>query len=235
MSLRAAILGFLELEPASGYTLQQRFEGSVSGFWTATQSQVYRDLHALERDGLVSRRVEPGDGKPARKIYTVTPAGREALEIWLSEPLDPFQLRHPLLLKLVFSSELEPDALDALLESYERGLDALRDEYARRADSPEIFELARSPREAQLWELAIDHGVAWVDMERAWVRRARERLRESVAVRPVRGKRPVPRTARRTRKREAITAPTTPTTRKTHKSAKTTTAAKTRGTRKKQG
>jgi DNA-binding PadR family transcriptional regulator len=234
MSLRAAILGFLELEPASGYTLQQRFDGSVSGFWTATQSQVYRELHALERDGLVSRRVEPGDGKPARKIYSVTPTGRDALEMWLREPLEPFQLRHPLLLKLVFSTDLEPDALDALLGSYESGLDVLREEYAARAGSPEIFELARSPREAQLWELAIDHGVAWVDMERAWVRRARARLREPVGARPTRGKRKAARVARPTRKRARAKATKTTKATKATKTSGTARTARTRGMRKKQ-
>ena len=48
MSLKYAILGFLALEPVSGYTLRQRFEGSVSSFWSVTQSQIYRELKALE-------------------------------------------------------------------------------------------------------------------------------------------------------------------------------------------
>ena len=46
MSLRGAILGFLSFEPTSGYTLKQRFDGSVRSFWSATQSQIYRELHA---------------------------------------------------------------------------------------------------------------------------------------------------------------------------------------------
>ena len=45
VSLRAAILGFLAIEPTTGYTLKQRFDGSVGSFWTATQSQIYRELY----------------------------------------------------------------------------------------------------------------------------------------------------------------------------------------------
>jgi len=190
MSLRAAILGFLELEPASGYTLQQRFDGSVSGFWTATQSQIYRELHALERDGLVVWREEAGEpGKPARKVYTNTTKGRDALDAWLLEPLEPLQLRHPLLLKLVFSAEVAPAALDDLLGRYQHGLTELRIDYAARVGSPEIFSLARSPREVALWELSIDHGLAWVDMELAWVKKARRRLLEPAAKRVARATR----------------------------------------------
>src|SRR6476469_1902009 len=108
VSLRAAILGFLALEPTSGYSLKQRFEGSVGSFWSVTQSQIYRELGALERDGLVLVRRQPGDGKPDRKLYSLTDAGHECLQQWLREPLDALQLRHPLFLKFVFATELHP-------------------------------------------------------------------------------------------------------------------------------
>jgi PadR family transcriptional regulator, regulatory protein AphA len=176
MSLRAAILGFLGLEPASGYTLRQRFEGSVGSFWSVTQSQIYRELHALEAEGLASTRVEPGEGKPDRKVYALTAAGREALAAWLAEPLEPLQLRHPLLLKFVFAADVAPAALDALLKRYEEGLRETREEYAGRLSAEEIFSLARSKREATLWKLSIEHGVAWCDAELAWLRKARRRL-----------------------------------------------------------
>src|SRR4249920_1068438 len=100
MSLRGAILGFLSLEPTSGYTLKQRFDGSVGSFWSATQSQIYRELHGLEQDGLASVETVPGLGKPDRKVYSLTPAGRAALARWLEEPREPLFLRHPLLLKV---------------------------------------------------------------------------------------------------------------------------------------
>src|SRR4051794_36797236 len=112
MSLRSAILGFLTLEPTSGYTLKQRFDGSVGSFWSATQSQIYRELHALEAEGMVKVKAVPGDGKPDRKLYSLTAAGHDALARWLEQPLEPLFLRHPLLLKLVFSSEVAPKKLD---------------------------------------------------------------------------------------------------------------------------
>ena len=189
MSLRAAILGFLELEPTTGYTLKQRFEGSVGSFWSVTQSQIYRELHALEREGLVSVKRERGGGKPDRKVYGATAAGREVLHRWLREPLEPLQLRHPLLLKLVFSSEVEPDALDAVLASYQSGVEATIADYRARLGAEEIFALARSPREAEIWRLSIEHGLAWCEVEAAWLAKARKRLRRTT-VAPTRRRSP---------------------------------------------
>jgi PadR family transcriptional regulator AphA len=177
MSLRAAILGFVRLEPTSGYTLRQRFERSVGSFWSVTQSQIYRELHALERDGKVRVRREPGDGKPDRKVYALTNAGEEELEAWLRAPVEPMQLRHPLLLKFVFAALVAPSKLDQVLSGYEEGLLATRAEYASRVSSKEIFSLARSKREATLWRLSIEHGLAWVETELKWARRARRELR----------------------------------------------------------
>jgi PadR family transcriptional regulator, regulatory protein AphA len=177
MSLRAAILGFMRLEPTSGYTLRQRFEGSVGSFWSVTQSQIYRELHALERDGKVRVRREPGDGKPDRKVYALTNAGEEELEAWLRAPVEPMQLRHPLLLKFVFAAHVEPNRLDQVLARYEESLLETRAEYASRASSKEIFSLARSKREAALFRLSIEHGLSWVETELKWTRRARRELR----------------------------------------------------------
>jgi PadR family transcriptional regulator AphA len=177
MSLRAAILGFVRLEPTSGYTLRQRFEGSVGSFWSVTQSQIYRELHALERDGKVRVRREPGDGKPDRKVYALTHAGEEELEAWLHAPVEPMQLRHPLLLKFVFATSVEPSKLDEVLSGYEASLLETRADYASRVSSKEIFSLARSKRESTLWRLSIEHGLAWVETELKWARRARRELR----------------------------------------------------------
>jgi PadR family transcriptional regulator AphA len=188
MSLRAAILGFLDIEPSSGYSLRQRFEGSVGSFWTVTQSQIYRELHALENDRLVAAKVARGRGKPDRRTYALTDAGHDALQDWLNAPLQPLQLRHPLLLKLVFAASLEPAALDALLDRYQRDMEATRAEYAARLESADIFDLARTPREAAIWRLSIEHGIGWCDAEIAWLRKARLELTTGTRSRRARSK-----------------------------------------------
>ncbi len=179
MSLRHAILGFLELDPATGYTLQQRFDGSVRAFWTATQSQIYRELHALDREQMVQVEVVPQDGKPPRKIYSTTAAGRAELRRWLEAPVEPMQLRDPLMLKLVFANDVAPSVLDQTLAKYAQSLDATAADYRARLKSEQIFSLARSPRERVLWELSIEHGLAWCEAQVEWAQRARRRLSKS--------------------------------------------------------
>lgn len=176
VSLKHAILGFLELEPTTGYTLQQRFEGSLRSFWTATQSQIYRELHALEAAKQVDLEVQPQQGKPPRKVYTLTAAGKAELRRWLEQPVEPPQLRDPLLLKFVFAADVSPEIIDRMLADYVAGLEATRGEYQARLKSREIFMLARSERERVLWELSIENGLAWCEAQIGWGKRARRRL-----------------------------------------------------------
>jgi len=184
--LRHAILGFVALDPTSGYTLRQRFEGSVRSFWSATQSQIYRELHELEATGLVQVEVVPQEGKPARKIYSITTQGRAELARWLAEPVEPAQLRDAFLLKFVFAAELPPALLEGHLTRIAATLEATRVEYRARLDHPQIFSLARSERERVLWRLSIENGLEWCDAQLGWIARARREL-AGVGTAPVRG------------------------------------------------
>ncbi|MGZ4134055.1 MAG: PadR family transcriptional regulator [Tumebacillaceae bacterium] len=85
MALRYAVLGLLSREELSGYDLTQRFAETVSHFWNAHHTQIYRELQKLEGDGLVSHQVIEQQERPDKKVYRITETGMEALFRWLSE------------------------------------------------------------------------------------------------------------------------------------------------------
>jgi DNA-binding PadR family transcriptional regulator len=104
----ASLLGFLHGGEASGYELVDIAQVFIGDFWTLTRSQVYRELTALERRGLV----ESGPtGARSRRPFRLTDAGRAAFASWLAEPPGREQIRYPLLLTLAFGSALDRDRL----------------------------------------------------------------------------------------------------------------------------
>ena len=82
MSLENILLGCLTA-PASGYDLKAYFDTRIRPFWSAELSQIYPALKRLESRGLLTSRTEPSKKGPARKVYTRTAKGREALIRWL--------------------------------------------------------------------------------------------------------------------------------------------------------
>ena len=57
---------------------------------TTDPGTVYRALRQLERDGYISSWWDPKEQGPARRIYTLTDAGKQALGLW-SDALDQYR------------------------------------------------------------------------------------------------------------------------------------------------
>ena len=87
MALPHAILVSLCEQCGSGYELAHRFDRSIGYFWSATHQQIYRTLRTMEDDGWVSARVVVQRGRPDKKVYTVSEAGRAELARWIAAPL----------------------------------------------------------------------------------------------------------------------------------------------------
>ncbi len=116
MSLDFAILGFLSEADQSGYDLKTRcFDTQARHFWTADQAQVYRTLDRLERDHLVTSRHVAQTAKPSRRVFKLTPSGRDALGEWLSSAHEPPPYRDPFLIQLYFAEHLTDDSLAEVL------------------------------------------------------------------------------------------------------------------------
>ncbi|MDP2181143.1 MAG: PadR family transcriptional regulator [Actinomycetota bacterium] len=131
MSLDCAVLGFLSTDDLSGYDLKTRcFDEAIPHFWTADQAQIYRTLDRLERAGRVSVRRQRQTGRPDRKVYSITRAGREALAEWAGQPHGSAPFRDPLLIQLYFAADIPPqdlvDVLVAQREEHQARLDSLR-------------------------------------------------------------------------------------------------------------
>jgi len=109
------VLGSIALRgPSTSYDLKRYVEVTLGHFWSFAHSQLYSEPERLARAGLLSEDREQ-DGR-RRRTYTITPAGREALDAWLAEPSpDTAEIRDPGLLKLFFSELASEDEFHALV------------------------------------------------------------------------------------------------------------------------
>src|SRR5438128_509857 len=117
MSLKHALLGFINYGPMTGYELKKFFDTSVAHFWNAELSQIYPALKSMERDGLVHMQVDIQEDRPNRKVYSITGLGRRELLEWLAQPADPEQIREPTLVKVFFGASLPKQDLIQLLRA----------------------------------------------------------------------------------------------------------------------
>ena len=107
MSLERGILGFLSMRPMSGYDIKKLFDLSAAYFWPADQTQIYRTLKKLSKDGLVEFQGHKKGQTVDRKVYAVTESGRGALlRAVRDNTATDFLLREPYAMQLFLSGEL---------------------------------------------------------------------------------------------------------------------------------
>lgn len=166
MSLEYAILGFLTLEPMSGYDLKtRRFDESVAHFWPANQAQIYRTLDRLEEGGLVTGEWEVQTQRPNRKAYTITPEGLAALKEWLIEIRPLPKERLPFLVQLYFARHLSrEELLNVLHAQRQMHRDRLADYQAMEFPAADDPEMARQLIFGKFtWEYGLRHEQMQID------------------------------------------------------------------------
>lgn len=123
MSLKHAMLGFLNYSPWSGYDLKGIFDNSVNHFWPADQSQIYRSLAEMDKQGWIDQELIRQEGRPDRKLYHITEEGREELQRWLTTPAVHKPHRSAPLVQVFFAGQLDDEEI---LPMFERAAEQLR-------------------------------------------------------------------------------------------------------------
>ena len=167
MSLAHAILGLLNYEEMTGYDLKRRwFDRSLRYFWPADQAQIYRTLDTLVDRGWATFVVEPGDDRPNRKVYSLTDAGRDELDRWLTTPQPLPAVRDPLMVQLFSAEHLSDEQITRLLT------DRRAAHLARQAEYTQVQqwlpEIATGKR-LKLWLAVVGTGLAEETAAIAWL------------------------------------------------------------------
>ncbi len=117
MSIKYALLAILAERDLHGYELKSSFDHKVGEFWSLNYGQIYSTLDRLEKEALVTHDREMQEKRPDRKIFSITPQGREELAEWLATPVGKIRaLRDEFFIKLVFMDKDDPGPLLALLD-----------------------------------------------------------------------------------------------------------------------
>lgn len=113
MALSEAILVCLADGPLTGYDLAKTFSQSIGFFWRADHQQIYRVLRQLKERGLVTDELVVQEGRPNKKVYSITAQGRERLTEWSRETHEVASVKDDLLVKLYGLEHVDVTAVRA--------------------------------------------------------------------------------------------------------------------------
>ena len=170
-----AILGILGLGPHSGYDIKKLTDLSTRHFWAENYGSLYPTLKRLEQAGLATVQREAQDGKPDRKVYTITEAGREVLRSWLESPVQETPPRSELLLKLFLGRQTTLEVSVIHLERFRTEQTELIVTYQGLERWLEL-EQAGDPN-LPYWLLTLSYGRVQAEALKGWSEASLETLR----------------------------------------------------------
>lgn len=119
--LHYIVLGMLYNCKSTGYDIKKHIENGVGVFYKASYGSIYPTLKQLQSQGLISVSPE-AQGSRQKKLYEISPQGREAFLQWLSEPIeaDDANGKQSHLARVYFFDVLPEETARQQLLEYER-------------------------------------------------------------------------------------------------------------------
>src|SRR5579875_1680646 len=133
--VEVALLGLLSIRPMTGYEIRRSYARGLAPWWETPRTQIYPKLRELKRRGLVRDELVVQHGKPNKRVYTIEPAGSEALVSWLRRVISWPVMKHQMMMRLFFGNLLPLPEFRQLLTDYSERMatmvDSLRTAHTR--------------------------------------------------------------------------------------------------------
>lgn len=117
MDTKSLCLAVLSYGDRSGYEIKKTFEdGPFSHIQEIGFSSIYPALAKLLEEKLVSVTAYAQEGRPDKKVYSLTAAGRMALLDALDAPTGPDKVRSDFTFRMLFAHLLSPRSLEQMID-----------------------------------------------------------------------------------------------------------------------
>ena len=146
MNVKILCLGILSFGKMTGYDIRKlAFEGRFSHFCEAGYGSIYPALSQLTEAGHVTFLEEVENGKPTRKVYSITAKGRDALKDAISSTPGADRFKSEFLFHSLFA-DIMPGAffknrLEAKIIETRETVEHLKSSFAKCDHEPSRFAL----------------------------------------------------------------------------------------------
>jgi DNA-binding PadR family transcriptional regulator len=174
VNLRYFVLGLLAQQPMSGYDIRRFLKNLSWLIGSPGGGSIYPILRGLLQDELVTVEVFPGIDRPPRKVYTITEAGRRALQAWIEQPAEPKAPMKAFVMRLLLADSYSQASLAATFEQRRAQVVAHYNDLRQAVGVvEEDFDRGQ--------HMALDYGLALASAELSWLDLTLEQLAQRSA------------------------------------------------------
>lgn len=167
--MRLPLLALLTGGPAHGYELKQDLEKLLGAAYPQPNvGQIYVTLGRLEKAGLIAGEDVEQSGRPNKRTYRLTDAGREAVLAWFDETTDEPRVRDEFFMKVALAPHSGlADPITLINKQRRQYLNTMRD----------LSKLAAAEdRDNRVSQLLIEGAMLHLQADLDWLERCQEEL-----------------------------------------------------------
>lgn len=180
MSLKHGLLGLISYGSMTGYDLDKAFRDSLSFFWQAQTSQIYRELNAMQQKGWLESQHVIQHEKPNKRVYSITTQGKNELQNWLTsasalqaDVTDAMGVRSAFLMRVFFAGDMEPEQIALMFQAYRDKNNKIIDRFSAVSDSIAHYGMAvNSEQHTKYWKIAALYGELFYKAGQEWAEKA---------------------------------------------------------------
>ncbi|MBN1877107.1 MAG: PadR family transcriptional regulator [Anaerolineae bacterium] len=162
MEIRYVVLGLLSQQSMTGYAIKAMFDHLSWLVDSPSYGSLYPVLHTLLELEWVSVEIVLNEGKPPRKIYSITEKGHQALLEWSNETVMPRFSTKSFIMGLMLANNLPQDVMQTYLTLRQQQLtEYLSEDKQFRQSNGTVQNLGQY--------LVTDYGVTLARAELAWL------------------------------------------------------------------
>lgn len=162
------ILGLLQDNSHTAYSLQKTMEASTAFFYGASQGNINPTLKKLSSRGAIEGQAKKV-GARSKVEYSLTAAGRQEFDDWVKGPIEVGRVKDDALVKLFFLGHADANQRQKCVEAFreelvEQGLQLkqLRVEIQNKAEQRELTEVEQFRLET------LNYGIDYFDFNVRW-------------------------------------------------------------------
>ena len=178
--LKHGILGLLNYGSMTGYDITRIFQDSLNYFWNAQTSQIYRELKTLKANGWATDETVAQEGKPDKKVFSITESGKEELNRWLISDDSELVTREPLLMKTFFRGERSTSENLAFFDGLKESCQRFAMQMQTTLSGVERYAaLVNDQQKPLYWQMTVEFGTMYVQMLLHWIENCKQKLMET--------------------------------------------------------
>lgn len=165
MNVRTLCLAILNCGQGTGYEIRKLVsDGHFSHFVDASFGSIYPALNKMEADGLVVSHEEKQEGKPNRKVYSITDLGREEFLNALTKPAQKDVFKSEFLLLAMCAELMQPADVKRALDMQ---IQYLKTELAQIDNDVREVDLAGAEWVANYGRACLGEGLRYIESHRS--------------------------------------------------------------------